>query len=105
MGVVKGLFPSMEWLSVRGFLGAGFTFDTGRVPVYARIYGMAMGLLEVISALFILLKTKQLLFVVVVLIINIIGCAVAVLLGDRIAIISLVVRTIPLYFVIKEYSG
>lgn len=104
MGVAKGLTQNMEWLSFRYLLGGGLTSDIGQIPTYARVYGIIMGLLEIISASFIFIQKKRLLFfVLITLVINMLGCIVAIIMGDMFAIVSLVVRTVPLYLVVKEY--
>jgi len=104
LGIVKGLFPDMYWLNFRELLGGGSTFEIGETPVYARIYGVAMALLEIISAICLFIQKKNLLLLVaVIIIINMFGCIVAVFIGDLFAVFSLLLRFIPLYFVIKSY--
>lgn len=104
MGVVKGLMQNMEWLSFRYLLGGGATFDIGQIPTYARVYGFVMGLLEIMSACFIFIQKKRLLFfVAITLVINMFGCIVVIVMGDMLAIVSLVLRAVPLYLVVKEF--
>lgn len=106
MGVIKGFVPHMEWLSFRYLLNEDLTFELGRTPIYARVYGVIMGLLEIISAGFIFAQRQRLLlFVAIMLVINILGCIVAICLGDMFAMISLIIRIVPLYFVLKEYRS
>jgi len=106
MGVIKGFVPYMEWLSFRYLLSEDLTFELGQMTIFARVYGVIMGLLEIISAGFIFTQRQRLLlFVAIMLVINILGCIVAICMGDMFAMVSLIIRIVPLYFVLKEYRS
>lgn len=60
MGIAKGLFPQLEWLNLRYLLHGDGTFAIGEMPIYARLYGIAMAALEIIFAVIIFLWKKKL---------------------------------------------
>ena len=106
MGLMKAIIPDMDWLSFRYLLHGDGTYAVGKIPLYARIYGCIMAIMEIGMAVIILLWKKNLFAICIVVIgINILGCLVAVLLGDIFSIVSLLLRVIPLYFIIEEYWG
>lgn len=106
LGLIKGFFPDMEWLSFRSLLGGGSTFEGMEMPLYVSVFGIVMALLEIVAAILIFMqRRKQLLFVIAIIILNMLGCIVAIFIGDLFAIISLLLRIVPLYFVIKIYHA
>lgn len=85
LGLIKGLIPNMELLNFRYLIFQSTTFE--ELPLYANIYGVIMALLEIIAAVFLFLqKKKMLLFVTIVIIINMLGCILAILAGDLFAV-------------------
>ncbi|PRR82523.1 hypothetical protein [Clostridium vincentii] len=105
MGIVKGLIPNMTWFSFRHLLRVGGTFKSDVIPTYAVAYGIFMAVLEIISS--VLLLTKKgigIKFAIITLSINALGCIVAILLGDILAIGSLLIRFFAIYILIKYKS-
>ena len=103
MGLIKALFPEMGWLSIRYILGNGGTYSINEYPLYARVYGGIMAVIEIGMAIIILLWKKKLFFLCIIgILINIVACIVAVLIGDYMAMLSLVIRLIPLYLFREE---
>ena len=105
MGIIKGLIPNNTGLSFRHLLGMGGTFGNESIPDYAIFYGILMAVLEIISA--VLLLTKKGIGIKVALItlfINSLGCIIAILIGDMMAIVSLLIRCLGIYILIKDKS-
>ena len=97
MGVVKGFVPDMTWFGFRYLLGFGTAFHEV-TPQYAVIYGISMAILEIISSILLLANRRAgILFATITLSINACGCLVAILLGDLLAIGSLLTRFIGIY--------
>jgi hypothetical protein len=93
MGLVKGIFPQLEWLSFRHFAGSGQTFYSATMILVERIYGIVMAVLEVLMAVLLLISPiKYLKLALVVVSVNAIGCAAAVMMGDIFAAFSLLLR-------------
>lgn len=104
MGLVKGFVPNMEWFNYRALLGLGNTF-AGTLPLYARVYGIGMAALEILSSVLLLLKAKPAYrLALITLIINSVGCAAAIVLGDWFALVSLFVRLIGVLILVKTKS-
>ncbi|MCL1964539.1 MAG: hypothetical protein FWF69_05705 [Firmicutes bacterium] len=102
MGIAKGFSPEMEWLSFRYILGGGASFEAQDTPLYARVYGVVMGSLEIIAVALILCRQRKWLFIEVILLINMLGCLIALAFGDMFSIVSFAIRIIPLYLLDKE---
>ncbi len=101
MGLVKGFIPHMEWFNYRALLGLGSTFGS-TLPLYARIYGIGMAALEILSSILLQLRARpgyQL--ALITLIVNSAGCAIAVILGDWIALFILLLRLIGILILVK----
>lgn len=104
MGLLKNIVPNLEWLSFRYFINGDNAYQSGTLPMYARIYGIIMAILELLASCFIFTRKKKLfIFCIITLIINCIGCMIAIILGDLFAIVSLIVRVLPLYILYTEY--
>ncbi|MEQ8155565.1 MAG: hypothetical protein ABRQ25_11880 [Clostridiaceae bacterium] len=58
MGIIKGIVPHMIWFNFRYLLGMGSTFEDGTIPVYARVYGIFMVILEIMSSILLLTKKE-----------------------------------------------
>ncbi len=102
MGVIKGLIPKAYLLSFRHLLIGTATFEANEMPLYAQIYGFIMGWMEIIAAFFLFINRQSLKkYVIVILLLNAIGCIVAILCGDMFAIVSLILRVIFILFIIK----
>lgn len=105
MGIVKGLIPNMTWFSFRHLLRIGGTFKSDVIPNYAVAYGIFMAVLEIISSVFFLTKKGiGIKFAIITLSINALGCIIAILLGDILAIGSLLIRFFAIYILIKYKS-
>lgn len=105
MGIIKGLVPHMEWFNFRYLLGMGSTFADGDIPIYAVVYGILMATLEIISSILLLAKKRNgIKFAIITLSINALGCIIAILLGDIMAIGSLLIRFFSIYILIKSKS-
>lgn len=102
MGVFKGLLPNAYWLSFRHLLTGTATYEVNKMPMYVQIYGFIMGCLEIIAAAFIF-SMKQALkkYVIMIMLVNAIGCIVAILYGDMFAILSLLSRIILILFLVS----
>jgi hypothetical protein len=97
MGVIKGFFPNVASLSFRNIFGLGSTFKES-APAYAVIYGTVMAVLEIVSAILLLVKRRiSIIIAAVILSVNSAGCIAAVILGDLTGILSLLFRLIGLY--------
>lgn len=102
MGIIKGLMPGMDWLSFRHLSGMGGTFNGDNTPAYAVLYGIIMALLEIISSMLLLAKKSAgIKFGIITLSINAAGCMTAILLGDITAVISLIIRFLGIYILIR----
>ena len=105
MGIIKGLIPNMTWLSFRHLLGMGGTFKNDTTPAYAVFFGIFMSVLEIISSVLLLTKKRiGIKFAIITLSINVFGCIIAFLLGDILAIGSLLIRLFGIYILIKAKS-
>ena len=81
----------MEWLRIRYILGNGGTYSMNEYPMYANVYGGVMAVIEIGMAIIILLSKKQLFFLCIIgILIIIVACIVAVLMGDYVAMLSLI---------------
>ncbi len=101
MGLVKTFVPQMDWLSFRSMI----THESGEYPLYVRIYGGIMAVMEIgLAAIILLWKEKLFSICIVIIGINMLGCLIAVLSGDFFGIISLLLRILPLYLLIAEYK-
>jgi hypothetical protein len=97
MGIIKVLIPNMSWFSFRHILGFDGTFD-GFIPAYTVIYGICMAVLEIISSVLMLAKHRiGIVFSIITLLINALGCTVSIILGDLVAIGSLLLRFAGIY--------
>ncbi|GFP76268.1 hypothetical protein [Clostridium fungisolvens] len=102
MGIVKGLVPKMTWFSFRHLLGMGGTFNGDNIPNYAVVYGILMAMLEIVSSILLLTKKRiAIKFSIITMSINALGCVIAILLGDILAIGSLLIRFFAIYILIK----
>jgi len=102
MGIVKGLIPNMTWFSFRHLLKLGGTFKSDVIPVYAVTYGIFMAVLEIISSILLLTKKEiGIKLAIITLSINALGCIIALLLGDILAIGSLLIRFFAIYILTK----
>jgi hypothetical protein len=105
MGIIKGLVPHMTWFGFRNLLGMGGTFEDNTTPTYAIVYGVFMAVLEIISAILVLTKKRiGIRFAIITLSINALGCIIAIMLGDILAIGSLLIRFFAIYILIKAKS-
>ena len=101
MGLVKGVFPQLEWLSFRSLLGASSADHGASMMRIERIYGLVMAALEVLMAVLLLISvTKYFKLAVVVVGLNALGCAVALIMGDMFAIVSLLLRIVVIVLLI-----
>lgn len=102
MGIVKGLVPNMTWFGFRHLLGMGGTFKEDTIPSYAVIYGIFMAVLEILASILLLTKKRiAIKFSIITMAINALGCFIAILLGDILAIGSLLTRFVAIYILIK----
>jgi hypothetical protein len=102
MGIVKGLVPNITWFSFRHLLGMGGTFKEDIIPSYAVIYGVFMAVLEIAASILLLTKKRiAIKFSIITMSINALGCVIAILLGDILAIGSLLTRIFAIYILIK----
>jgi hypothetical protein len=102
MGIIKGLVPNMAWFSFRHLLGMGGTYKNDIIPTYAVLYGIFMAGLEIISSVLLLTKKRVgIKFAIITLSINACGCFISILLGDIVAVGSLLIRFIGIYLLIK----
>ncbi len=102
MGIIK-VFFSQNWLSFRGiFLPSAE--HAALDYAYIRVYSVFMASLEIVAAFVLLFgRKKGLLFSIVVMALNAVGCVIAIALGDIFAVTSLIVRALILLFLIKLY--
>ena len=101
MGIIKSLLPNMEWLSFRALLSN--TPVAVDIPPFIRIYSIVMGVLEIFAAIVIFSQKKRLFFwLKIMLVLNMAGCIVAIVMGDFLAIASLILRFIPIYIIEQE---
>lgn len=104
LGLIKGFFPQTECMSFRYLLGAGATYQSGSIPLIARVYGIVMAIIEVTMAIFLFSPSvKSLKFALVVVCINATGCVIATVMGDGFAIISLVARVLVILLLLHVY--
>jgi len=102
MGLLKTFVPGLEHFDYRYIFTKTSTFETAQKPVYAIVYSAIMAMLELVCIIAIIkLNKKTIHFVIGVLSINALGCLVALLLGDLLAIISLVFRVVLIVYFIK----
>ncbi len=102
MGIIKSLLPGMEWLSFRSLVAGNLAVAID-IPLYIRIYSVVMSILEIAAAIVIFAHRRRLLFwVQVILAFNMIGCVAAIVMGDMLAIVSLILRFIPAYIIERE---
>ena len=101
MGLLKAFIPGLEHFDYRYLLTGTSTFSSEKLPFYAVIYGVVMALLEIsCGVLFFIYTKKVIIFVTTVLVINALGCAVAIAMGDLFAVASLIIRIVLLAFFI-----
>lgn len=105
MGLIKSLIPGMEHFDYRYIITGTSTYATNGKPIYAIIYSMTMALLEIscITIFFCYNKTTIKYFILII-VINMIGCMVAIILGDYLAILSLFLRILFLGYTIHVYK-
>ena len=60
MGVIKGVFPGAYWLSFRYIFFETSTYTVDEMPLYAQVYGITMGLMEIIASVSILSRKQSL---------------------------------------------
>ncbi len=93
MGLIKGVFPDLEWLSFRSLLGAGLVGHGASMLLIERVYGIMMAALEVLMAVLLLISvTGYIKLAMAVVCVNALGCLAAVIMGDLFAIVSLTLR-------------
>lgn len=93
MGLIKGIFPQLEWLSFRSLFGAGPGYHPASVYIAERVYGIVMAALEVLMAVLMLISLAKYSFMALLVVgINALGCVAAVIMGDMFAIVSLLLR-------------
>jgi hypothetical protein len=81
----------------------GSTFKDGGIPIYAVVYGISTAVLEIISSILLLTKKRfGIKLAIITLSINALGCIIAILLGDIMAIGSLLIRFFAIYILIKS---
>jgi hypothetical protein len=81
------------------------TYNGNGIPDYAVVYWLIMAVLEIISSALLLTKRKSgIKFSIVTLSINSFGCIIAILVGDILAIGSLLIRLLAIYIVVKSKS-
>lgn len=103
MGIIKGVVPHMEWFGFRYLLGMGGTFNKDHIPIYAVVYGVFMAILEIISSILLLAKKRiGIKFSIITLSINAFGCIIAILIGDILAIGSMLIRFSAIFILIKS---
>lgn len=102
MGLVKTFVPQMDWLSFRSMI----TYEVREYPPYVRIYGGIMAVMEIgLAAIILLWKEKLFPICIITVGMNMLGCLIAVLIGDVFGMVSLIVRILPLYLLIAEYKN
>lgn len=108
MGIVKGLVPNMTWFNFRHLLGLGGTFENESIRTYgvlyriSVLYGIQMAMLEIISSILLLINKRiGIKFAMITLSINALVCFIAILIGDIMAIGSLLIRFVGIYILIK----
>ena len=102
MGLIKAFVPGLEHFDYRYILTNTSTFEITQKPVYAIVYSVIMAILELTCVIAIIRFNKNTItYVIGVLLINALGCLVALLLGDLLAIISLVFRVVLIVYFIK----
>ncbi|MDD7792693.1 hypothetical protein [Clostridium sp. 'White wine YQ'] len=105
MGIVKGLIPHMTWFNFRYLLGMGSTFNKDNTPIYSIVYGVFMAVFEIISSMLLLTRKRiGIKFAITTLSINALGCIISILLGDILAMGSLLTRFFAIYILIKAKS-
>ena len=102
MGLIKTLVPGLEHFDYRYIFTKTSTFEMAQKPEYAIVYSVIMAILEITCVIAIIkFNKKTVLFVIGVLSINVLGCLVALLLGDLLALISLISRVVVIVYFIK----
>jgi len=72
------------------------------MPAYARVYGISMAILEMMSSILLLTKKRiGIKFAIITLSINTLGCIIAILLGDIVAMVDLLIRFFAIYILVK----
>lgn len=72
------------------------------MPAYVRVYGIVLAGLEILSGILILMRVRlSVSFAYIVFAISIIGCLVAIIAGDVVAVVSLFMRMIAVWIVAK----
>ncbi|MBL4932683.1 hypothetical protein [Clostridium paridis] len=105
MDIVKGLIPHMTWFNFRYLLGLGSTYNEENTHIYSIVYGVLMAVLEIISSILLLTKKRVGIKVAITtLSINALGCTISILIGDILAIGSLLTRFFAIYILIKVKS-
>lgn len=93
MGLIKGIFPQLEWLNFRTMLGASPAQHSASIVPIERVYGIVMAALEVLMAALLLISyAKYSRMALLVVGINALGCAAAIAMGDLFAMVSLLLR-------------
>jgi hypothetical protein len=106
MGLIKSFIPGMEYFDYRFIITGTSTYGLNEKPIYATIYSVIMALLEISCIMLFFNYHKTIIkYIMIVIIINVIGCIVAIILGDYLAILSLFLRIILLGYTVQVYKG
>lgn len=105
MGLIKSLFPGMEHFDYRYIITGTSTYASNEKPIYAISYSMIMALLEISCiAIFFRYNKTTMKYLIIIIVINMIGCMVAIILGDYLAVLSLLLRILFLSYTIQVYN-
>lgn len=105
MGLIKSLIPGAEHFDYRYILTGTSTYATNEKPIYATIYSMIMALLEISCIVIFICYNKTIMkYLMIIIIINMIGCIIAIVSGDFPAVFSLLLRILFLYYTIQVYN-
>lgn len=105
MGLIKSLIPGMEHFDYRYIITGTSTYATNGKPIYAIIYSVIMALLEIFCiTLFFHYNKTTMKYLIVIIVINMVGCMVAIILGDYLAVLSLFLRILFLSYTIHIYN-
>lgn len=105
MGVMKVFIPGMEYFDYRYIITRTSTYEQIEKPLYAVFYSVVMAILELSCiVLFFFYNKTTIKYVFIILLINSIGCIVAIVIGDGFAVVSLLLRFIFLWYIYKMYS-
>lgn len=105
MGVIKAFVPDLEWLNIRYIINGNSTYTLGETPLYARIYGTVLAIMELLAAITIFRWRKRMFpIAILTFIISMVGCMIAIIIGDFLALFSFCLRIVPIYLLVKEYK-